>query len=217
VEWEWEWEKDGKKQGCTCGWHPYLVASQCDSKQIWYLCDTMIKRLRVRYNCGSEFPRPYLYLPCPRPEHHGYSRTHDKTYLWLLKQSQKVVCHIMNMFWSWILIIFNGKRREDNPITGTLLLWKGVWKLWEGLVMWKLSNNKWIGWDLTWNRTVNCIYGNSQTKPNNLWAPYHNRTPNSHQNQIQATIIYWEEMPNLKLNYFSGNNLNIFSHLGSLE
>src|ERR1700676_5463329 len=59
---------------------PYLVASQCDSKQIWYPCDTVIPRLRVRYSHGSEFPRPYPYLPYPRPEHRGYSHTRDEPY-----------------------------------------------------------------------------------------------------------------------------------------
>jgi hypothetical protein len=80
VGWEWEWEEDGKMQGCTRGWHPYLVASQCDSKQIWYPCDTVIPRLRVRYSRGSEFPRPYPYPPYPRPKHRGYSHTRDEPY-----------------------------------------------------------------------------------------------------------------------------------------
>lgn len=51
-------------------------------------------------------------------------------------------------------------------------------------------------------------------QPNKAKQPL---SPLPHQNQIQETIIYWEKMPNLKLDYFSGNNLNIFSHLGSLE
>jgi len=52
---EWEWRRERfVVRARRCG-RAYWLCHSCDSKQIWYQCDTVIPRLRVRYSHGSNF------------------------------------------------------------------------------------------------------------------------------------------------------------------
>jgi len=60
----------GKSRRCG---RAYLVVSQCDSKQIWYLCDTGYRGYGYGIAMGRNFPDRTCTRHTRGPEHRGYS------------------------------------------------------------------------------------------------------------------------------------------------